>query len=237
MRLFRPGVLALALGLVAGLITTGPADADETQTVSYHGYEVTVPASWPVIDLSTDPTACVRFDRQAVYLGRSTAQADCPAHLVGRSSGLVLEPLTTAQSSSDGLLRRAITDAGVLATAYYAPGSEQTANAVLATGRVVSKSQSARVAQPAAVTPSVVATGNFAGYGFDACTAPSQATMDAWRPSYQGVGIYISGGLRACGQPNLTADWVAANASKGWQFLLIDVGLQAPCTPYSSRMS
>jgi hypothetical protein len=236
-RLFRPGVLALALGLVAGLVTTDPATADETQTVSYHGYEVTVPASWPVIDLSTDPTACVRFDRPAVYLGRSTAQADCPAHLVGRSSGLVLEPLTTAQPSSDGLLRRAIADAGVLATAYYAPGAEQTANAVLATGRVVSTSQSARVAQQATVTPSVVATGNFAGYGFDTCSAPSQASMDAWRPSYQGVGIYISGGLRACAQPNLTADWVAANASKGWQFLLIDVGLQAPCTTYSSRMS
>ena len=91
--------------------------------------------------------------------------------------------MTTAQPSSDGLPRRAITDAGVLATAYYVPGSEQTANAVLATGRVVSKSQSARVAQAAAVTPSVVATGNFAGYGFDACAAPPQATMDAWRPA------------------------------------------------------
>ena len=54
------------------LTTTGPAAADETQTVSDHGYEVTVPASWPVIDLAADPTACVRLDRPAVYLGRST---------------------------------------------------------------------------------------------------------------------------------------------------------------------
>lgn len=237
MRLFKPGVLALALGLVAGVAATGLAAADETQTVSYHGYAVTVPASWPVVDLSATPTTCVRLDRPAVYLGRSAAQADCPAHLVGRSSGLVLEPLTTAQPSTDGLLRREIADAGVLATAYYAPGTEQAASDVLATGRVVSKSQSARVAQAAAATPSVVATGNFAGYAFDTCTAPAQASMDAWRADYQGVGIYISGGLRACNQDNLTANWVAANASKGWQFLLIDVGLQAPCTTYSSRMS
>jgi hypothetical protein len=236
-RLFKPGVLALAVGLVAGVAGSGPAAADETQTVSYRGYQVTVPASWPVVDLAADPTACVRLDRPAVYLGRSTTQADCPAHLVGRSSGLVLEPLTTVQPSSDGLLRRAITDAGVLATAYYAPGAEQAASDVLATGRVVSKSPSARVAQPAAVTPTVVATGNFAGEAFDTCDAPSQASMDAWRPTYQGVGIYISGGLRACAQTNLTAEWVSANASKGWQFLLIDVGLQAPCTTYSSRMS
>jgi hypothetical protein len=222
---------------VAGTIATSPAAAGDTKTVSYRGYQVTVPSAWPIVDLAADPTACVRLDQPAVYLGRSTAQAKCPAHLVGRSTGLILEPLTTAQPSTDGLLRRAVADAGVLATAYYAPGAESTADAVLATGRVVTKTSSARVAQPAAVTPAIVATGNYAGYGFDSCAAPAQSSMDAWRTKYQGVGIYISGGLRACDQPNLTPDWVAANASKGWQFLLIDVGLQAPCTTYKSLMS
>ncbi|WUS89100.1 DUF1906 domain-containing protein [Kribbella sp. NBC_00709] len=237
MRLFRPGGLAIALALVAGVTATNSAVADETKTVSYRGYQVTVPADWPVVDLTADPAACVRLDQPAVYLGRSTAQANCPARIIGRSSGLILEPLTTTTPSSDGLLRRAVTDAGVLATAYYAPGAERAASDVLATGRVVTKTPSARVAAPAAVTPSVVATGNFAGSGFDACTAPPQSTMDAWRPKYQGIGIYISGGLRACAQPNLTADWVTTNAAKGWQFLLIDVGYQAPCTTYKSRMS
>ncbi|MET9273440.1 DUF1906 domain-containing protein [Kribbella sp. NPDC003557] len=235
--MFRPGVLALALGLVAGVAAGAPATAEDTKTVSYRGYQVTVPASWPVVDLAATPSACVRLDQPAVYLGHSTAQADCPAHAVGRSTGLILEPLTTDQPSTDGLLRRAVADAGVLATAYYAPGAERTASDLLATGRVVTKTSSARVVQQAAVTPTIVATGNYAGEGFDACTAPSQATMDAWRPKYQGVGIYISGGLRACSQPNLTSGWVATNASKGWQFLLIDVGLQAPCTTYTSRMS
>ena len=237
MRLFRPGVLALALGLVAGVAASAPATAEDTKTVSYRGYQVTVPASWPVVDLAATPSACVRLDQPAVYLGHSTAQADCPARRVGRSTGLILEPLTTAQPSTDGLLRRTVADAGVLATAYYAPGAEQTASDLLATGRVVTKTSSARVAQQAAVTPTIVATGNYAGEGFDACTAPSQSTMDAWRPKYQGIGIYISGGLRACAQPNLTSSWVATNASNGWQFLLIDVGLQAPCTTYNSRMS
>lgn len=237
MRLFRPGVLTLALGLVAGLAAGGPAAADDTKTVSYRGYEVRVPASWPVVDLATDPTACVRFDRPAVYLGRSTAQADCPAHLVGRSEGIVLEPLTTAPRSTPGLLSRAVRDAGVLATAYYAPGEERAARDVMATGRVVKKSASAQAVQPAVVAASVVATGNFTGNAFDTCTAPSQSTMDAWLPDYKAVGIYISGGLRACAQPNLTADWVATNAGKGWQFLLVDVGMQAPCTTYNSKMS
>jgi len=241
-RLYRPGALIVALGLVAGVAAvvtiSRPAAADETQKVSYRGYEVTVPVSWPVVDLAANPTTCVRFDRPAVYLGRSTAQANCPAHLVGRSEGLVLEPLTTTeQQSAPGLLRRAVKDAGVLATAYYAPGDEQAADDVLATGRVVSKTQSAQVAQPAAAAPSVVATGKFTGQAFDACAAPSQSTMDAWLPDYKAVGIYVSGGLRACAQANLTPDWVSTNASKGWQFLLIDVGMQAPCTNFSSKMS
>ncbi|NUS00792.1 MAG: DUF1906 domain-containing protein [Kribbellaceae bacterium] len=237
-RLFRPGGLTLALALVAGVIAVGPAAAGDTKTVSYRGYEVTVPSSWPVVDLATNPTACVRLDQPAVYLGRSTAQSNCPAHVVGRSSGLILEPLTTAQPSRDGLLRRAITDAGVLATAYYAPGAEQAAGDLLATGRVVTKTSSARVTQQAAVTPSVVATGNFAGNGFDTCDAPPQSTMDAWRPTYQGIGIYISGALRGCAtQPNLTSSWVSANAAKGWQFLLIDVGYQAPCSNFQTKMS
>ncbi|MEU4194245.1 DUF1906 domain-containing protein [Kribbella sp. NPDC026611] len=237
MRLFRSGGLTLALALVAGVTAAGAAAAGETKTVSYRGYEVTVPASWPVVDLAKDPTACVRLDRAAVYLGRSTSQANCPAHLVGRSSGLLLEPLTSAQQSTDGLLRRAVTDAGVLATAYYAPGAQTAASDLLATGRVVTKTPQANVVQPKVAAPSVVATGNFAGNAFDTCDAPTQASMDAWRPTYQGIGIYISGGLRACAQQNLTQDWVVANAAKGWQFLLVDVGLQAPCTTYRLRMS
>ncbi|ONI67143.1 hypothetical protein BWI15_28695 [Kribbella sp. ALI-6-A] len=231
--------VAVPVAVIASGIS--PAYAVSDQVISYHGYEVTVPADWPVVDLSTDPTACVRLDRPAVYLGRSTAQSDCPAHLAGRSQGLILEPLTKTARSTDGELQRAVQDAGVLATAYYAPGGAAAARDVLDTGRVTAKAT--RLAQPraAAVTPSIVATGNLqGGFAFDTCTAPSQAAMDGWlypNSGYKAVGIYISGGLRACNQPNLTPAWVAANAAKGWQFLLIDVGMQAPCTNFSSRMS
>ncbi|MEV6283187.1 DUF1906 domain-containing protein [Kribbella sp. NPDC051770] len=218
-----------------------PAQAAGDKTVEYRGYQVTVPADWQVVDLAKNPTACVRFDRPAVYLGKSTAQPDCPASLTGRSQGLVLEPLTRAARSTPGEVQEAVADAGVLATAYYSAGGEHGAREVLGSGRVTGKVS--RVAQPraAAVAPSVVATGNLqGGFAFDACTAPSQAAMDAWLyPSsgYKAVGIYISGERRACAQPNLTSDWVGTNAAKGWQFLLIDVGLQAPCAPYASKMS
>lgn len=83
-----------------------------------------------------------------------------------------------------------------------------------------------------AATPG--APGNFTGYGFDACVAPSQKVMDAWnlRSPYSAIGIYISGNSRYCGdayQPNLSATWVARNTANGWRFMPIHVGYQAPC--------
>jgi len=78
------------------------------------------------------------------------------------------------------------------------------------------------------------APGDFTGYGFDACVAPSQKVMDAWnlRSPYSAVGIYISGNSRYCGdkhQPNLSRTWVETNASRGWRFIPIHVGYQSPC--------
>jgi peptidoglycan hydrolase-like protein with peptidoglycan-binding domain len=79
----------------------------------------------------------------------------------------------------------------------------------------------------------VVTPGNFTGYGFDQCTAPSQRAMDAWLSGspYWAVGIYISGDSRGClSQPNLTPTWVSTQLAKGWRLLPITLGPQASCT-------
>ena len=78
------------------------------------------------------------------------------------------------------------------------------------------------------------APGDFTGYGFDACVAPSQKVMDAWnlRSPFTAIGIYVSGSSRYCGdkyQVNLSKSWVATNASTGWRFIPIHVGYQSPC--------
>ncbi|GAA0962926.1 hypothetical protein GCM10009554_81600 [Kribbella koreensis] len=244
MRVFRAAVVSTVVALVGGVVAgAGAAGAEDTKIVSYLGYEVSVPASWPVVDLAKDPTACVRFDRAAVYLGRSTAQSDCPAHLVGRGEGLVLAPLTAPARSSEGELQVAVEGAGVLATAYYVPGADQTARKVLASGRVTATAKRNAVQAPRAVqvTPSIIATKNIYQPAFDICDAPAQSTMDAWKAPnspYRAIGIYISGTSRGClAQPNLTPQWVAAQDSAGWQFLLIDVGKQAPCTGFSNKIS
>jgi Domain of unknown function (DUF1906) len=72
-----------------------------------------------------------------------------------------------------------------------------------------------RVTAAAAVAP-----GTYTGRGFDACTAPSSAAMQAWLASpYRAVGVYIGGVNRACTQPNLTAAWVSAQQAAGWHLI------------------
>ena len=55
------------------------------RTVTYQGLQFDVPADWPVYDLAADPTTCVRFDVNAVYLGHPGADMACPAGIVGRA--------------------------------------------------------------------------------------------------------------------------------------------------------
>ncbi len=89
------------------------------------------------------------------------------------------------------------------------------------------------VPTPAAADTRVM-PGNFTGYAFDACDAPSQRQMDRWRThsKYWGVGIYIAGMNRACSaQPRLTRAWVAEQSRKDWHLLPLVVGRQASCSP------
>ena len=55
-----------------------------TRIVTFGGYTVRVPASWPVYNLEKDPSRCVRYDVHAVYLGTPGPNQDCPPHVVGR---------------------------------------------------------------------------------------------------------------------------------------------------------
>jgi hypothetical protein len=91
----------------------------------------------------------------------------------------------------------------------------------------------------AAVAPAAaaaVAPGTYTGRGFDACTAPSSAAMQAWLASpYRAVGVYIGGVNRACTQPNLTAAWVSTQQAAGWHLVPIYLGLQPTCTLSNKR--
>src|ERR1700733_6490629 len=110
----------LALVLVAVFTATAEASprggraatATATKTVRYHGYRLVVPRSWPVFNLATDPTVCVRFNRHAVYLGRPGSRQRCPAHAVGRTEALLVEPLSAHSARSDGATGPALAPVG-----------------------------------------------------------------------------------------------------------------------------
>jgi hypothetical protein len=99
------------------------------------------------------------------------------------------------------------------------------------------RSAASRLELPrAGVSPSAARSGAvFTGLGFDACSAPSTHSMSAWRESpYRAVGVYIGGVNRACSQPNLTPEWVAAQTAAGWHLIPTYVGPQAPTSSCSS---
>ncbi len=247
-RLPGHGVLMLLALLVCSSAIAAPAAG--AKAVTYRGYRILVPASWPVYDLSSHPAVCVRFDRHAVYLGRPSSRLRCPAHVVGRTEAILLEPLAAhsaggprqtaglapaspaAQPHEGSLAHPA--GHGVLVTATWSRqpaivaralgissvGALRTTSAPAARGPVASAARTAAAAAPGAV---------YTGLGFDPCSAPSRAQMSAWSSSpYRAIGVYIGGTNMGCSQPNLTTSWVSAETSAGWHLIPTYVGLQAP---------
>lgn len=146
--------------------TTGTTTGSTTGTVTGGGQvvrlgslELTVPAAWPVFDLTADPTACVRFDQHAVYVGRPGADQQCPAQPVGHTEAVLVERLADAGTTGsaaatqagtinglpvrvdptpdlDGALTAVFVDQGVLV--YLSFGTDRaTVDAILASAQAV----------------------------------------------------------------------------------------------------
>ncbi len=74
------------------------------------------------------------------------------------------------------------------------------------------------LAKPATAVmyPEGASATRFIGLAFDTCAAPKREVMQAWKQSspYGAIGIYISGGNRACGQRELGKGWIGT--SRRW---------------------
>lgn len=241
-----PAVAGALLALVPAVATVRPAVAVQTDRhVAFRGVAVEVPAGWRVVDLTRDPTACVRYDRHAVYLGTAGPRQVCPASVVGRQATLQVERMASAPApagvtQSAGTVVATFPDRALRVTATY--GADRVAAAAALTrlargwGLALPSAVSSPVpaARREAAEPARVRT--FRGHGFDACTAPSNGTMDAWRHAYRAIGVYIGGVNRGCSQPNLTSSWVTYQHSRGWHLLPLYVGRQAPCWGHSGAL-
>ncbi|MEU6475657.1 glycoside hydrolase domain-containing protein [Streptomyces sp. NPDC047017] len=241
----RPRALAAltALAACAALGAGAPAAArtpsadaardDSVKAVAYRGHTFTVPADWPVVDLAADPTACVRFDRHAVYLGDPGERQDCPAHVTGRTEALWVQPATAAvaavtENRTAHLFRAAAPAEGIAVTAPYGTDRTRIEQVLGSAGLPVAAARGGTTDAAPAVPALPADVTAHQGKGFDTCAAPGQAAMDAWRAGspYGAVGVYIGGINRGCAQPNLTADWVQAQYTKGWRFFPLYVGPQ-----------
>ena len=232
----RRGSLIVRAAIAAALLcavgaSAAPASA-ASKEVRYGRYAIQVPASWPVYDLAEHPETCVRFDRHAVYLGSPSGEQQCPAHAVGRSEAILIEPESSGTASAAGQeLRKRVPAAGVAVTATWRRHHDLMRR-ILRSAQLrrhgtipATPDEGQRSPQHAAVSRAAYRK----GLGFDACTAPSQSAMSAWTSSsYSAVGVYIGGANRGCSQPNLTPSWVRNVTSIGWALMPIYVGLQAP---------
>lgn len=235
-------VLALAVAAVGTSATAAPAKS-ATKAITYDGTKITVPGSWPIYDLTTNPRQCVRFDRHAVYLGHPGANQDCPARLIGRTTALLVEPYDgRAQVDSadpDSGATQAITSNGrVLITASYGAEGQSAAAALLRP----TATQSAKPRQPAVAGAAVPGAGTTTlanGFGLDTCAAPSTSTMQtlSTTASYRTIGIYIGGVNRACPDGNLSKTWIQTVRTYGFTFLPTYVGRQAPCSNVGTKIS
>ncbi|WP_329583310.1 DUF1906 domain-containing protein [Kitasatospora sp. NBC_01250] len=164
-----------------------------------------------------------------------------PTPVAGQPAAPVVEPGAALPASvlkagaSSHQLRAQLRGTGLQVTASYG-NSPQQVDTILAGAKVTGSANKPAAGAPRSLmaTPrananasgTVAPQTNGSGNGFDACTAPSAAQMNAWYGTYNAVGIYI-GGRRACAQPNLTAGWVSDRAAGGWTFLPIYVGADA----------
>jgi hypothetical protein len=247
-------VLATTVLAVAGSATSGTVAASAhahrgappgLRPVSYRGYTFQVPRDWPVIDLADHPRQCLEFNRHVVYLGAPGPDPACPSALIGTTEALLIQPSAAlaAVRAVDNPVDRLITvvTRRITVTATYGARRGQIgailasaslpAPTVVAPGPVAwgPRSSGRGAAGLPLPTPIPAAATSYTGPGFDTCTAPSPAAMQAvlQNSAYRAVGIYIGGSDRACGQVNLTAAWVSAEAFDGWHFLPLYVGPQA----------
>ncbi|MGH3260014.1 MAG: glycoside hydrolase domain-containing protein [Streptosporangiaceae bacterium] len=336
------------------------------KTVEFRGYTFKVPANWPVYQLSKDPSQCVRYDVNAVYLGTPGANQDCPPDLVGTADtvtvggpaipgvlivssaanrraqagdlrsgadlpaapGTIMQnpgqhefamsmpshaPSFTATYGTDpglimkvfGSLHAVTSQSGhgtgplqprggpthpanwgfpspvtpttrphiVPSVVYTPPDNDPSPShwptpsptrttpaphrtipvsvvtnppptppptqAPASPEPTVTTSTGTSTQAPAQGAPPVQPGAGFSNAvaGFDTCTAPSVATMKAWRAKYAVANIYIGGQEMACDYGNLSASWITAVEAMGWSLMPTFVGLQAPCNSYSAEIN
>jgi Domain of unknown function (DUF1906) len=238
-RLLATGVAAAALG-VSGLAAAAPALAASAaaRTITYHGYRIEVPSSWPVYNLAADPHQCVLFNRNAVYLGTPGSDQRCPARAYGRAGAILVQGASPAAQLPPGTVRLparaaalgaraalpagsaavgggshlprvSVPGAGVLVTATYGSDAGQV-RGILASAKITARVRTAASGAPAAASANAAAglVGRASAAHSAAQGGTSAAAAAAALTDIRGSGL----GFDACTAPSVQnmAAWLAS---------------------------
>ena len=180
--------MAALLGC-AGVPSASAASSGATyQTITYHGYEIQVPASWPVYDLTADPTRCVLFNQHAVYLGTPGTDQQCPTRAYGRTEAVLVQPeqaavpagtreLGTGTASFSGALTAAETTGHTVQFTAPGPGVQVTAT------YGADETQIRTILADAKMTAKTTAKAPTVSAAPSGASAPAPATSAAGKPS------------------------------------------------------
>jgi hypothetical protein len=191
--------------VAAGLLPASAFAAAGHKLVSYRGYRLVVPSSWPVYRLGATGAQCVRFDRHAVYLGRPGGDQRCPAQAAGRTEAILVQPLTAGGGRAGQPLPAtgaAVSGAGAGSEAQIV----NTAHRVLVTATwnrapaVIQRALGVRSLNPAAATAARRRPGSAVGQVSARVHADARART-AVAPSVPGE-IYTGPGFDACTTPS-----------------------------------
>ncbi len=143
---------------------TTPAAASKLKTIviEYDGYSITVPSSWQVFHLDTDPSQCVRYDINAVYLGNPGANQNCPSNLIGRAQTITITDAGVS-GTPPALYQRAATAHGGLGAGLPAGSARSRVGSVPSTLSWLDQYGQQHEFQGSVARSDVSVTGTYAG--------------------------------------------------------------------------
>ncbi|HET9169288.1 MAG TPA: DUF1906 domain-containing protein [Actinospica sp.] len=178
-----------------------------------------MPASWPVYDLTADPSRCVLFNQHAVYLGTPGADQHCPTRAYGRTEAVLVQPesssipageqeLGSDTASFSGAL--SANEATVHTVQFTAPGPGVQVTATYGTDAAPIRSilAGARMtAKTSAKAPAVRSPQTAVGKA-PATSAKKKADASSGLSEQQGSGL----GVDTCTVPSAATmkDWLAS---------------------------
>ena len=121
-----------------------------------------MPSSWQVFHLDADPSQCVRYDINAVYLGNPGANQNCPSNLIGRAQTITITDAGVS-GTPPALYQRAAVAHGGLGAGLPASSARSRVSSVPSTLSWLDQYSQQHEFQGSVARSDVSVTGTYAG--------------------------------------------------------------------------